>query len=313
MAKGHYIPQTYLRRFLDKSLDSEQTWQIVKTKNCKIISVPISNICQKSNLYISKAFDNKDDNEFIEKVVYSKNIEPDYNDAYKLLVNPQKNTLTHDERELIMISILSMYYRHFDNLSKKDIIDESDIKAISEFLLAKGKKTEYGNENLNLDFKNPSEIIRKVKDANKENFIIDHLRKSLELIKQRLNDSICVVRLKDEFSLISSDRPFYFNNYFGFLSFCLPIDKNHLVLISPIDNDGSITRLDYVDDDLNTVIELINNEIEFRLSKSIVISENEKVLQDYLNKRKEFGLDSVENDNIDFKSIMIDKKNFGYE
>lgn len=312
MAKGHYIPQTYFRRFVDKSLNSEQTWQVVKTSNSKIIPVPISNIGQKSNLYISKAFDNKDDNEFIEKVVYSENIEPDYNNAYKILTNPDKIEITQDERELILISILSMYYRHYDNLELKNVTDEREINFISEFLKAKGKNTKYEEGNLNLDFNNPSEILNIVKELNKEDFIIEHLGKTLELIKQRINDSICVIKLNKTYPLISGDRPFYFNNYFGFLSFCLPIDKEHLVLISPVQHENKIIRIEYSDEDLNLIISLINNEIEYRQSRNIIISGDEYILKNFLGIRKEFGLDLIVNKDIDFETILNDKDKFGY-
>lgn len=312
MAKGHYIPQTYFRRFIDKSLYSERTWQIVKTSNCKIIHVPISNIGQKPNLFISKAFDNKKDNEFIEKVVYSEKIEPDYNNAYKILTNPDKIEISQDERELILISLLSMYYRHYDHLELKNATDKSEINYISEYLKAKGKNTKYEKGNLSLDFNNPSEILNIVKDVNKENFILDHLGKTLELIKQRVNDSICVIKLNNRYPLISSDRPFYFNNYFGFLSFCLPIDKEHLVLISPVQNENKIIRIEYSDEDLNMVISSINNEMEYRLSKNIAISEDENILKNFLTTRKEFGFDLIENKDIDFQTILNDKDKFGY-
>jgi hypothetical protein len=313
MAKGHYIPQTFLRNFTDKTFEKELTWQILKNKENEIKSVPIDNICQKSNLYIVNSFDKQEDKEFIEKIIYSKNIESEYNASYKLLINPDKIDVSKDEKELILISILSLYYRHYDNLENKNRIDEKEINYISQYLIERGKETKFANGNLSLDFKNKDEIISKIKKINKEDFAISHFAKTLDLIKKRLNDSISVIKLPNNFSLVSSDRPFYFNDYFGFLSFCLPIDNNHLVLISPIElYDTKINRITYESDDLCTVIELINNEIQYRLSRNIIIAENKDILEGILLKRKDYGLDNISNETIDFSSILNQRNEHGY-
>jgi len=155
MAKGHYIPKTYLRKFVDKSLDSEKTWQIIKTQREIIKEVMIDNICKKSNLYLLKSFTEKKDREFIERTIYSDRIEQEYNDAYNMLIDPLKVQISKDDKELLLISILSLYFRHYDNLKSINNKVQNDIENISKYLNERKSNKKITKGNISLDFNTP--------------------------------------------------------------------------------------------------------------------------------------------------------------
>jgi hypothetical protein len=156
--------------------------------------------------------------------------EKDYNKFYELITNENKIQISLEERELIIITIISLHLRNlywfrvinnfwadlikrFDNSNPVDIYNEDD-KILFPF-----------------EMKSVDEIILDHKKENKQVFIREHLRLTLNLIKSHLNDIIFVDKNQSNTAFITSDRPVICDNIAG--SFRLPINKDYFLTIMP--------------------------------------------------------------------------------
>jgi hypothetical protein len=189
----------------------------------------VERICQKTKLYTVESCDPKR-RESVENL-YATTIERDYNKFYKLITNEKITNISLEERELIIITIISLYLRNVFWFNKfndfwTDLIKRHDSPAPSNVY------SENGEILFPFETKTMDEIISSQKNENKQAFIQEHLQLTINLVKSHFNDIIIVDSNKSKIEFITSDRPVIGTTVAS--SFMLPIDSNYLVRIIPI-------------------------------------------------------------------------------
>ena len=109
--RQHYVPRTYLKNF---SLERKDNFYIkaLPIDNCKesaIYETSTANICLEKDLYTLPG-ETEEQKMLIEKF-YSENYETYYNEVYSILTDTNKKKLTEKERELIISTVVTMFYR----------------------------------------------------------------------------------------------------------------------------------------------------------------------------------------------------------
>jgi hypothetical protein len=109
--RQHYVPRTYLKHF-SVNRSGEFFIKALPTSACKeerIIEINISNVCLQKDLY-NLPGDTAEKRMLIEKF-YSENYEAHYNKIHEILIDPSKKKLSDAERELIISTVVTMFYR----------------------------------------------------------------------------------------------------------------------------------------------------------------------------------------------------------
>src|ERR1035437_7367321 len=111
----HYVPQVYLNKFHHtKEVKGKRIKYFVsaydKIKDHQI-NIDVADICAKNRLYTIDS-DNINERESIE-IFYAMTLEKDYNKFYNIIVNPEIKTITIDQRELIITSVVSLHLRNY--------------------------------------------------------------------------------------------------------------------------------------------------------------------------------------------------------
>jgi len=110
--RQHYVPRTYLKNFSSKQAGDEYCIKALPIENPqpeKIIELNIKNVCLERNLYTLPG-ENAEQKMLLEKF-YSDEIEQHYNKIYGTLTDPTKRTITPEERELIISTVVTTFYR----------------------------------------------------------------------------------------------------------------------------------------------------------------------------------------------------------
>jgi hypothetical protein len=246
--RQHYVPRTYLKQFSFQKGDENYISVLPKSK-CEVDNIyqtNIINVCLQTDFYTLPG-DTAEERMLIEKF-YSENYESQYYHIYQLLTDPKKTILNDVERELIISTIVTMFYR----TSKWVSVFNSGIKRVYEQMYYLCNQT--GKDFFNFDGKKISikdktldEIFKEHKLNIQPYQVLSQLQLALKLIKLRTEkDGIYVIKLEeDDCEFITSDNPVGYYNIDDkhIMPFDptnvlkLPIDKKHIVYLMPYSNN----------------------------------------------------------------------------
>lgn len=240
----HFIPRSYLKVFATKE-DDKYFVEAKFRESDEIRKMSISNICVNKNLYTLPLIEG--DDRFKLENFYATHVDAIYPEVYRMLVNPNKLTLTPEEREKVIFTCMSLYFRtpKFFNQNTK-IIDTVFDYALRNCQDSNGN-IKYDFKNYHLDFHISEVESQKLhfRTLEKINFLKDHLSQWHDFVKFKVNAPISVDKI-DGMELITSDSPVHIHDHTGKLNnlfaneniIKLPLDSSHYLTIYPaiVDN-----------------------------------------------------------------------------
>lgn len=253
--RQHYVPRTYLKNF---SVERNNQFYIkaLPIDYCKenaIYESSIANVCLQNNLYTLPG-ETEAERMLIEKF-YSDNYETYYHQVYDMLIDPNKKTITEQERELIISTVVTMFYRTTKWINQHNTFFNRVLEAGYNLAVENGFDY-FMFENRKVSFVNKTleDLQKEYKYESRPSQVITQLEVSLNLINLRIaTDQIMVVKLDEEAGeFITSDNPVIYSNPMGetlapFDSkniLQLPLDNRHLLLLIPSDEHSlTITRI----------------------------------------------------------------------
>ncbi len=281
--RQHFVPQTYLKHF--GIVDGEEVYIKVLPKEENtvdgIFDSNIKNVALKKHLYTLPG-DTTEEKMVIERF-YSENLEVHYNRIYEILTNKSINRISPEDRELIITTVVTMYYRttwwinqHFEVMSR---VFEQQFELCKQtgkdYYMFEGVKHSISSQTL-------EEHLAEYKNENQPSMIFQQLHVASKLISLRIrNDKICVYKLSsDRTELITSDNPVTAVNILqdnlvpfdpqNILS--LPLDSEHILYLIP-DNDtherNSIYRTEF-DGSMGYNEIIISNYEQAKLSERFI-------------------------------------------
>lgn len=252
--RQHYVPRTYLKNFASKQTGNEffvKALSIDSPQSDKIFEINIKNVCLERNLYTLPG-ETAEQKMLLEKF-YSDEIEQHYNKIYSLLTDPAKINLTREERELIISTVVTTFYR-----TTKWINQHNDLmKRVYTQMFAlcqQAGKDYFMFEGIKISIKDKSleDLLKEHKVENRPGQVITQLEVALKLINIRAkNDNIFITKLSDDDNeFITSDNPVVLQNLKGghIAPFDptnimkLPLDKKHMLFLMP-DGDKEARNL----------------------------------------------------------------------
>lgn len=229
----HFVPQVYLRKFANsREKKGKKNHFFVSTydkiDNSELIKTDIEKICRKTKLYTIESPDIQK-RESVENL-YASTIEQDYNKFYDLITNENIINLSLEDREMIIVTIISMYFRNvfwyntFNNFWTGLIKRYDYSEPINIY-------SENGEVLFPFETQTIDEITAFQKKENKQAFIQEHLRWTINLVKSHFSDIIIVESDKSQSGFITSDKPVICANIAS--SFSLPINNDYILRIMP--------------------------------------------------------------------------------
>jgi hypothetical protein len=242
--RQHFVPRTYLKHFSEKSGEKYFIHALPSkaTETDKIFHSNITNVAFEKHLYTLPG-QTIEQQMAVEKL-YSEELEVHYDSIYEILTDPNKIEITSKERELIISTVVTMYYR-----TAKWVNTSRDLMARafeSAYHLCEQTRVDYFNfegEKISIAGKTLQEFTREFNKERQPGMILIQLETAFKLIALRvLNDSICVNKIEGEnLEFVTSDNPVVANNdtLERFAPFDptnileLPIDSKHKLILIP--------------------------------------------------------------------------------
>jgi hypothetical protein len=109
--RQHYVPRTYLKHFASER-DGKYFIKVLPIANFqvdKIQEISITDACLQKDVYTLPG-ETLEERMLLEKF-YADNYESQYDKIYQLLINSEKVRITDEERELIISTVVTMFYR----------------------------------------------------------------------------------------------------------------------------------------------------------------------------------------------------------
>ncbi|MGQ1948732.1 DUF4238 domain-containing protein [Geofilum sp. OHC36d9] len=257
--RQHFVPRTYLKNF-GFDVGEETYINVLPSSSSSIKEVfesNIINVALKKHLYTLSG-DSVEEKMAIESF-YSDNLEAHYSRIYSMLIDDNINEILKEDRELIITTVVTMYYRttwwinkHYDVMNRVFAQMFEMCKQMgTESYLFEDKRRSIAGQTL-------EEHLAEYKKENQPSMVIQQLEVASKLISLRLkNDRICVYKLEnDKIELLTSDNPVTATNILNeqLIPFdadnilSLPLDSKHILYLIPDNNsDNEIYRTEYKD------------------------------------------------------------------
>jgi hypothetical protein len=262
----HFVPQVYLRKFHHtKEVNGGKKEYFVssfdKIDNKEKNKINVSEICAKKKFYTIESSNIKV-RESIENF-YADTIEKDYDTFYNLLINSQINSITLQERELIIGTIVNLHLRNYFWLK---IFNGFWTSLIEKYPDGFNDVVYDEKDNVLFDFssKTREQIIDKNKQDNKQRFIKSHLEQTIKWTKYHFHDYIIVESAPDNAMYLTSDKPVIGGTINSSLR--LTLDSKHMLTLIPANshmdfNDTKVFRkIDSVQPEYSNIMNFENAE-----------------------------------------------------
>ncbi|OXG07836.1 uncharacterized protein DUF4238 [Flavobacterium araucananum] len=296
--RQHFVPRTYLKHFAVEK-GQEYTISVLPSNEetaHKIFETNIKNIAIERNLYTlpGKSIEQK---MAVEKF-YSDEFEQHYNTIYNILIDSEKNKISQAERELIISTVVTMYYRttKWVNASRGLMSRVFD----QVFLLCKQTGKDYftfEGEKISIAGRTLEEFTKDYNDERQPGMILAQLEVALKLIPLRLkNDAIMVVKLDEGDEFVTSDNPVIASNLSEkrFMPFDpqntlkLPLDNKHILMLIPegIAGQENLIFRKTSKAAFSTMDKLVGNFQQMNNSEKFIFG-SKTALESYLKTKKE--------------------------
>jgi Protein of unknown function (DUF4238) len=295
--RQHYVPKTYLKQFSSERNGSFYIRGINKDEieQERVIEFNTINICLRKNLYTLTG-ETIEERQKIEKF-YSDEIEDNYNTLYSLLIDPNKTTITPDERKLIISTVITMLYRTTKWITEHNIVWNRALESVYTLCKQSGHNHfEFEGNSISIEGKSLKQIQDEFANSSREQQVKTQLEVAFSLIDLRLNDGIFVSKLgKNDCSYITSDNPVVLRNRKGkrIMPFdvdniiSLHIDEKHKLMIMPtrqLSERNLIVRHTtvgvFADFDM-----MVSNALQMENSEKFILG-SETSLKEYISMRK---------------------------
>jgi len=252
--RQHFVPRTYLKHFgilrgkefLINVLPSSEN------DMTKVFQTNIKRIAFENNLYTMPG-ETIEQKMAIEKF-YADELEQHYDRIYQILVDPTRNTITSEERDLIISTVVTMFYRttKWVNLSKN--LMSRIFFQMFEICKQTGKDYfMYENEKISIAGKSLEEFAKEFNDTRQPLMILEQLETAYKLIALRTKfDAIVVAKLNSEnCEYVTSDNPVIASNPsrerlipFNHENLLyLPLDSKHMLMLIPEVVEGNENKI----------------------------------------------------------------------
>ncbi|MGW8122807.1 DUF4238 domain-containing protein [Roseivirga echinicomitans] len=288
--RQHFVPRTYLKHFgFDKGEESfiHVLPRLEKTPD-KIFESNVKNVALQKHLYTLPG-ETVEQKMAIEKF-YSDELESQYDNIYELLTNPEQKSITDKQRELVISTVITMFYRTTKWLSQHNgLMNEVFRKAYSLCEQAGKDYFMFEKRKISIQGKSLEQLTAEYNSEQQPYLVMTQLETAFRLITLRIKsfDGIVVSKLGDDNAqFITSDNPVSASNinYDHVMPFDptnllkLPLDSKHVLMIMP--NGEKQTR--------NTIF---RNELKGTMCKTQRLSSNYQQMQ--LSERFLFGQESA--------------------
>lgn len=252
--RQHFVPRTYLKHFARK--DGQEYFISAlpnsATEKDKIFEVNIKNIALEKDFYTLPG--ETDEQKMAIEKFYSDEFEQHYNSIYQILVDPQKNEITTEERDLIISTVITMYYRTTKWVNTSNNFMSRVFYQTFELCKQAGKDYfTFGDQKISIAGKTLEQFTKEYNEERKPQMILTQLETAFKLIKVRNQiDSIIVVKLDEpNLEYIISDNPVVASNptttrfapFDPKNLFYLPLDPKHMLILIPEKVEGLENRI----------------------------------------------------------------------
>lgn len=243
--RQHFVPRTYLKHF--GNLNGAEHFihvlpRLEKTSD-KIFESNVKNVALEKHLYTLPG-ETVQQKMAIEKF-YSDELEKHYDNIYELLTNPEQKTITEEQRELVISTVITMFYRTAKWLNQhKEFMNEVFRNAYSLCHRTGKNYFMFEKQKISIEGKSLEQLTTEYSSEQQPYMVMTQLETAFKLIDLRINnfDGIVVSKLgEDNAQFITSDNPVRASNikYNHVMPFDpsnllkVPLDSKHVLMIMP--------------------------------------------------------------------------------
>lgn len=248
----HYIPKSYLKNFA--YAENEKYFVEAKLKGedkPKDTLISIRSICVDKNIYTIPDAEGSEKYE-IERY-YASEIDGVYPDIYRLLTDENHTIITPEEKRLIILTTMSLFFRTPKFLN----FNEKRIDTILNHLVSNHKNSsdkisiQFNNELLEFFVGEAEEVRKELHVKNKQHFLSQHLKDLHDFVEFKTDAGLMVMTIKDDIDLITSDNPVYmhstvnqrFNVFDPTNVIQVHLDNKHYLIIYPNTEEALTDRV----------------------------------------------------------------------
>ena len=246
--RQHYVPRTYLKHFA-REQDGKYFIKALPISNFqadKIQEISIADVCLQKDIYTLPG-ETIEERMLLEKF-YAENYESQYDKIYHILIDPEKKTITDEERELIISTVVTMFYRTTKWISQHNelmnrVFDQAFYlcqQTGKDYFTFEGAKISIADKSL-------EQLQKEYRIESRPAQVITQLQVALRLIKVRsVRDGIYVSKLiDDDCEFVTSDNPVSYNNlnceqvapFDPGNILTLPLDRKHKLFLMPYSDE----------------------------------------------------------------------------
>ncbi len=205
--RQHFVPRTYLNKFgVERKNGDYQIHALDKSNLENIFPINTAKVCVKKDFYTIEG-KSEEDRQLIENF-YGDNIESKYNEFYELITNDDITTISSEQRNLIISTIVTLLFR----TTKLPNIHNQLLKRVFDMALTlctkEGKDYFFiEKEKIHIENKNVDELYKEYIADQKTGILITQLEVASKLIDIRNNNLISIIKLNENPKYIISDNP----------------------------------------------------------------------------------------------------------
>lgn len=296
--RQHFVPRTYLKHFAVEKAQEYIISVLPSTAETtdKIFEANIKAIAVEKNLYTLPG-ETIEQKMAVEKF-YSDEFEQHYNTIYNILIDSEKKVISQAERELIISTVVTMYYRTTKWVNASRGLMSRVFDQVFHLCKQTGKDYfTFEGEKISIAGRTLKEFTKDYNDERQPGMILAQLEAALKLIPLRLkNDAIMVVKLDEDDEFITSDNPVIASNLSGekFMPFDpqntlkIPLDNKHILMLIP---EGIVGQENLIfrktnKDAFSTMDKLVGNFEQMNNSEKFIFG-SKTALESYLKTKKE--------------------------
>lgn len=247
---------------------------------------------------------------------YSEALEDKYEQVYGMLTDPAKVELTDEERELVISTVATMYYRVPIWIRKDmDVMERVFAMCIQATEQTGQESTVIEGDTYIIKGKNVDQLIAEYKTNNKSHQVITQLKMAIELIRLRMNsDNVYIFKLEDgDQEFITSDNPVVLQNPNGddiwpfdpTNIMKLPLDTKHYLMLMPNKNKDRLNRIsrNNATGGFSRREELISNTEQLRGANEFILGSDSSLNRFLQIKDQDIVLTQAEQD---FQNLVSD-------
>lgn len=270
----HFVPKTYLKRFAVEEMKAGTpqyfVFAIGKELKKPIERRNISRICYERSLYEMPG--STPEEQLLIENMYRDLYEKGYNTLYSLMTDPQRTTITSEERYRIVAFAVSLFYRNtIWNHTFNAFMDEV-LKKV-HYLAQKDHQQSFffGDEEVSIAGKTLDELQKENRDNDRPLIAGVNAQAIFALTRLRYkSDFISIMQASPGNEYVTSDNPVvckskvkgHFIPMDPENSLWVPIDKDHILMIEPWADQLDWKMIVRLDEPIAGIMTSMNNHYQ---------------------------------------------------